>query len=536
MNRHFVKILVGILAISLLLGGCSQSPSSSPDNKANKQKIVTMAMTSAWDTFVPFNTTNGNTDAVLDLIYDKLIVLNTDGSVKPRLAKSWSIDEATHTKITFVLNEKAKWHDGKPVTAEDVVFTAELMASPDISVARRSKIAPFAGTKNGVRDSNQEFGVKALDNNTVQFTLIDPTGLDYMLFIIFRDFYVLPKHLLKDIPPKSLLADKFWQHPIGSGPCKFESEISGERVQLTANKEYYLGAPDFDRFVVRILPESNILSGLMNGEIDVVAGTGLGNIPLNDWDMAKKQDKLVTQSVPSIGYQYMSINTKRIPQKVRQAINMAINRDALVNNLMKGEGIPAPGPLRPDHKYFNKALLPILYDVEKAKAMVLEAGFDTSKEYDLRVSKGNSLREKSAPMLQQDLAKIGIKVKIVTTDHPTLLTAARKGDYDFALIGSWGSPDPGESVPNITPGHINNFSQLQDPSLAKLGENGLKAFTFETRKPFYDEYQMLLQEQVPFAWLYFPNDLIAYNKSISNINYQNFTLHNRSVWEWKVAK
>ncbi len=535
MNRNLVKILVGMLMVSMLLSGCSQGPAPAT-GASGKQKIVTMAMTAPWDTFVPFNTTNGNTDAVLELIYDKLTVLNTDGTVKPRLAKSWSIDEATHTKITFVLNEKAKWHDGAPVTADDVVFTAELMANPDISVARRSKIAPFTGTKGGVRDPGKEFGVKALDKQTVQFTMIEPTGLDYMLFIMFRDFYVLPKHLLKDIPVKSLLSDKFWQRPIGSGPCKFESEISGERVQLTANKDYHLGAPDFDRFVVRIVPESNILSGLINGEIDVVAGASIGNIPLNDWDMAKKQEKLVTKSVPSLGYQYMSINTKRIPQPVRQAINMAINRDALVNNLMKGEGLSAPGPLRPDHKYFNKALLPIPYDVEKAKAMVAGSGFDTSKEYELRVSKGNSLREKSAPMLQQDLAKIGIKVKIVTTDHPTMLTAARKGDYDFALIGSWGSPDPGESVLNVTPGHINNFSQLQDRSLANLGDKGLKAFTFETRKPFYEQYQMLLREQVPFTWLYFSNDLVAYNKQISNIDYTNFTLHNRSVWEWKVAK
>lgn len=533
MNHKLGKILVGMLAVALFVAGCSQSPA--PESKAGKQKIVTMAMTSAWDTLIPFNTTNGNTDAVLDLLYDKLTVLHTDGTIKPRLAKSWKIDDATHTKITFVLNENAKWHDGTPVTADDVVFTAELMANPDISVARRSKVAPFAGTKKGVRDPGKEFGVKAVDKQTVEFTLLEPTSLDHMLFIVFRDWYILPKHLLKDIPIKQLYADKFWQHPVGSGPCKFDSMISGERIQFTANKAYHLGSPDFDRFVVRILPESNILSGLINGEIDVVAGTGLGNIPLSDWDMAKKQEKLVTQSVPLLGYQYMSINTKRIPQKVRQAVDMAINRDALVKNLMKGEGIPAAGPLRPDHKYFNKALLPIPYNVEKAKAMIAEAGFDTTKEYELRVSKGNSLREKSAPMIQQDLAKIGIKVKITTTDHPTLLTAARKGDYDFVLIGSWGSPDPGESPMNVTPGHINNFSQNEDPTLGELGIKGIKAFTYETRRPFYDQYQMVLREQVPFVWLYFANDLVAYNKRISNIDYRNFTLHNRSVWEWKVA-
>ena len=75
----------------------------------------------------------------------------------------------------------------------------------------------------------------------------------------------------------------------------------------------------------------------------------------------------------------MSINTKHFPQEVRQAINMAINRDALVNNLMHGEGVPAPGPLAPNHRYFNEELLPIPYDIEKAKQMIIDSGFDTSK-------------------------------------------------------------------------------------------------------------------------------------------------------------
>lgn len=98
------------------------------------------------------------------------------------------MDDETHTKITFNLNKNAKWHDGQPVTADDVVYTAELMSNPDISVARRSKVAPFAGTEDGIRVEGEEFGVKAIDANTVEFTLKDPTNLDYMLDIMFRDF------------------------------------------------------------------------------------------------------------------------------------------------------------------------------------------------------------------------------------------------------------------------------------------------------------------------------------------------------------
>lgn len=551
MKKRWTRVAALALSALMLLGGCS-APASPDDattqaaaqeeggssgtesgESSSGEKTVTMAMTSAWDTFIPFNTTNANSDAVIELVFDKLIVVKADGSFGQRLATDWSIDDETHTKITFKLNENAKWHDGEPVTADDVVFTAEVMANPDINVVRRSKIAPFAGTVDGKRDESQEFGVKKIDDHTVEFTMIDPTPLDYMLDIMFRDFYVIPKHLLEDVPAEEMLTCDFWKAPIGSGPCIYESEIPGERVEFRANKDYYLQAPDFDRLVVKVVASSNLLSGLMNGEIDLVAGGGtvLSN---NDWEMAKQQENLVAESVPSLSYTYMSVNTKRFPQEVRQAINMAINRDALVENLMKGEGVPAPGPLAPTHRYFNEDLLPIPYDPEEAKQKVIDSGFDTSKTYQLNIASNNELIQKAAPMLQQDIEKIGLKIEIVSTDFATLLSNARKGEYDFAIISSGGSPDPGESVMNVTPGHVNNFSQNEDPSLGEVGEQGLRVFTFEERKPYYDEYQMMLREQAPFIFLYLKNDLVAYNKRISNIHYEDFSLLSRSVWEWKV--
>jgi peptide/nickel transport system substrate-binding protein len=277
------------------------SESAAPES--TEPVTITMAMTAPWDTFIPFNTTNGNTDAVLELMYDKLIVVKANGEHEPRLATKWKQDDETGKILTFELNENAKWHDGEPVTADDVVFTCELMANEAITHPRRSKVAFFTGTdSSGVRVADEEFGVVALDDHTVQFTLKDPAPISYMLSQTFRDFYVLPKHLLEDIPADQIMTDEFWQHPVGSGPCIYESSISGERIEFTANKDYYLGAPEFDRFVVRVVPASNLLSGLMSGEIDITAGAGLGNIPMNDWDMAKSQPNLTTESVKSLGY------------------------------------------------------------------------------------------------------------------------------------------------------------------------------------------------------------------------------------------
>lgn len=529
MKKTFGRVLTTLMAAMLLLsmlvvGAAAEQPVT-----------ITMAMTAPWETFIPFNTTNGNTDGILELMFDKMIVVKANGEHQPRLADSWEQDGLV---LTFKLNEKAAWHDGQPLTADDVVFTCELMAAPEITHPRRSKVAFFTGTDaSGVRVEGEEFGVKALDEHTVQFTMKNPAPLSYMMTQTFRDFYVLPKHLLADIPVTEIMTHEFWQKPIGSGPCIYESSISGERVEFTANKNYHLGAPQFDRFVVRIVAASNLLSGLMSGEIDIVAGAGIGNIPANDWDMAKMQKNLTCESVKSLGYQYLTMNVNNIPKEVRQAVNIAINRNVLVNNLMRGEGEAAAGPLRENHPYFNPDLLPIPYDVEKAAQMIKDSGFDTSKTYTLRVSKGNEVREKSAPLIQQDLAKIGIKVEILTTDHPTLLSECRAGNYDFGLIGSGGSPDPAESCVNVRPGHVNNFSQNADPSLYEKGMvEGFAVNSYEERLPFYHEYQMMLRDQVPFSWLYFQNDLVAYNSCISNVHFEDFSLLNRAVWQWEIAK
>ena len=147
------------------------------------------------------------------------------------------------------------------------------------------------------------------------------------------------------------------------------------------------------------------------------------------------------------------------------------------------------------------------------------------------------MREKSAVLIQQDLQKIGVKTKIQTLDFPTLLTNARNGDYDLCFIGSAGSVDPSESVPNITVGYMNNFTQLTDPTLGELGASGAKEVTFEARKVVYDKYQELLFKQMPMAFLYFTNDLFGYSDKLENVRVGSIDYSvNKNVWAWKVNK
>lgn len=553
MKRNMLKVVAASLAGAMLLtacggsgganqtsaaaGGSAETSAAAAEGSTGGEKVITMAQTGDWDTFMPMNTTNAGADNVIELMFDRLMVINTDGTFEPRLAESWETNEA-QDKITYHLNENAKWQDGEPVTAEDVVYSAQVASSSEFNYLRRIRMQYFAGTdETGCETGTDSIEVKALDDHTVEFTLKTPMDPAIIYALVNRDFFIMPKHLLGDISDTDLVNDAFWQKPVGSGPCIFDSMESGVSIEFKANKDYYLGAPDFDRLVFKKVQSSNLLSGLMSGDIDVLSGNS--QIPLADWEAAKNTQGIVAKSVPTFAYQYMAMNTSRdyLTEDVRHAISLAINRQVIVDQLLQGEARIAIGPLAEDHPYFDEKLLPIEYDPEKAKSMLEAAGWDSNRELEVMVSTGNEVREKSAILIQQDLQKIGIKTKIQTLDFPTLLTNARNGDYDLCFIGSSGSVDPSESVPNVTAGYMNNFAQLSDPTLGQIGESGAKEITFEARKKIYDQYQEELFKQMPMAFLYHTNDLFAYNEKLENVREGAIDYNvNKNVWEWKVNK
>lgn len=516
-----------LLFVAAVFMGCGRGKVSS----IKKDKTITLAMVSGWDSLVPFDTTSSYSDLVLDILFDKLVYLKQNGSYEPRLATSWEMS-ADNTELTVHLNENAKWHDGEPVTADDIVFTCKVYGSPTVAAPRQNNVSPFAGFK---KDDNS-LQVEAIDSHTVRFTCPEPTNMDFLFFIKIRDIYILPKHLLGNIPLAQIRESDYWKKPVGSGPGIYENQISGERIEFKANKNYYLKSPDWDRFIVRVVATPNLLSGLMNDEIDVIAGN-VASLPLSDWDLAKQQPKLESVSTWTVAYQYMTINTSReyLSPKVRQAISLAINREAIVNGLLKGEGEPAYGPFGKRHKYYNE-VVNIGFDPVRAKMLLEEAGWNGSRELVFSVPTGNTIREQAAVIIQQNLLDIGIKTKIESADFPTHLNKVRKGDYDLGLIGSGGSPDPSECVINFKPDHINNFSHLSDWTIYNTGAEGEHAFSFEDRHIPYDKYQKLLVEQVPFCFLYFQNNLFSYNKRIGNIkDNEDFAQMNRDIWNWTVS-
>ncbi len=510
-----------------------EAPATEAAAETGEPKVVTVAMTSAWDSMMPLNTNSNYSLFVYDQIYDRLAQGNAQGEYDPRLADSWEVNEDS-TVVTFHLNPNATWHDGQPVTADDVVFTFQMYSDPEVSALSRYYLSPIAGTDDsGAELSADSIGVAKIDDQTVAITM-KSAMFPGNLFNNLNSVYIVPKHIFEGKTAAEINEPTLWMTPIGSGPFKFDSKIDGERIEFVANENYFLGAPKIDRMVVRIVPTANLLAGLMSGEIDILAGGGLGSILLDDWATAQAQENLVTSSIPTTSYQMLIINTQKpyMTQKVRQAISMAINRDALVNSLLQGQGMAVITPISPISPYYNPDVT-VWYDPDQAKTMLTEENFPFDQEMVFYVPTGNTTRERAAVLIQQDLQAVGIKVAIQSVDFPTLMNNMRESMHDFGIIGSGGTFDPSESRQMLAVDSSANFCKTTSTVFQDKADEGNAALTFETRKPIFDEYQVLIKDETPMAYLYTSNSLMAFNKRMV-VNVDNFSVLNWSTWTWDV--
>ena len=522
MKKLFSLILLTALILSLAI-----TPAM-----AENEKVITAAISTAWDTMMPLDTTSNYTRMVMDQIYDRLTQSKADGTIEPRLADSWAVNDVSDT-VTFHLNENAVWSDGEPVTADDIVFSFQLYSDPAINAKSRYHLEYIAGVDDsGAELSEDSIEVTADDEHTVSFKLKGSMYPDTFLQDI-DTVYIIPKHIFEGKTAEEINAPDLWARPVGSGPFVYDSEINGERIEFVKNPNYFLGAPNVDRLILRVTDSASMLAGLTNGELDLI---GYGSILVDDWEMAEEQDNLVTVSVPTTSYRMLLINTAKdyLTQDVRQAISMAINREALVGIVLQGRGEAIVTPFSSIHPYYN-ADVDVWYNPDQARQMLDKAHFPFDQVLQFFIPSGNSIVERTAALIAQDLDAVGIKTQISQMDFATLMSDMLDGKHDLGIIGSGGTLDPSESREMIAPESSVNFSQVTDTTLADLVDKGNAELTFETRKPVFDEYQVVMREQSPIAYLYTYDSLTAYNKRVTGLNVDDFNTLNWSSWKWDIG-
>ena len=511
-------------------GSSSVAESSSGTETSAGGGIITVAYTTAWDSLMPYNSSSGSmwNSEVLDKLYDRLAFTDIGGSqVLPRGAASWeSADD--HMAIIFHLDENATWSDGEPVTANDWVYTVNLITNPALAAAQGSAFKSLAGTDgSGKAVSEGSVGVEALDDYTLKFTLKAATDPDEWLVAYNRGIYVLPEHILKDIPTESLLTDDIWTHPVGSGPLVYESEVIGSELVLSAKEGYQLGTPGFSKMVCTVMDASNTLNARISGDIDMVA---LGNqVNTDDIELAEASGLTVIQDELPTSFTEMLINNTNVDNNlVRQAMWYALDMDTITALMTDGYGTPADTYIMPGSEYENTDIS-VSYDPDHAKQLLDEAGYDGT----VYTMACGSSREELVSLMQQYYDAIGFNMEIALVDVATMFSGMKDGTYDLGISAHTATANPLWFCTATSFYQVGNSSySVIDTTFTDYFDNISATFDKSAKIELVKDFQSYIAEQVPFIPLWFSASTRIECPTVSGINYGASGMCNDNVWDW----
>lgn len=360
-------------------------------------------------TFDPFIPGDNGSIYAIEQVCDALLEADETGlGLRPGLAKSWEISDDGLT-YTFRLRD-ARFSNGDPVTVDDVVFTLRKLAEPNTYMSFILKPVK---------------AIDAVDDTRVQVELKQPYSPLLSVLSVFSSSIVHKKTYEAD-------PEKFGTAPMCAGPFAVEKYERGSTVVLKANPHYWdIGAdgkplPYLDGVELRYVPESNArVLGLRNGDYDAIS-----TVAFNQARSLENQEGLVLESTPIFRLDYVYLNHSKKPldnENLRLALNYAADREAILKAVYFGFG-EVPNSYMPKVNFHSDAVAKIPFDIEKAKHLVQEAGYD-STPIQLMVDTGNAPFRQVATILQEGWAKAGIKSEIVEFDVGTAWTMTTKGEY-----------------------------------------------------------------------------------------------------------
>lgn len=445
----------------------------------------------------PHAVTAVNDFRILMNVYDGLVRYK-DGTlqVEPALAESWTISD-DGTVYTFKLREGVEFHDGNPLTAEAVKFNFDRMLDENHPYHDTGPF-PLSFFFSAVDK------VTAKDELTVEFTLKEP-------YAPFLSNLAYPTGLI--VSPEAVKADgkDFGRNPVGTGAYKFAEWESNAKVVVTRNEDYWDGAPGLEAVVFRPITDANTrVAEMLSGGIDMMVEVPPDNVATFAEDGSFKVHE---QAGPHVWF--LILNAKEGPmadKRVRQAVNYAINKKALVDNVLQGTAEVAAGPTPPAFSWaYNESLQPYPYDPEKAKKLISEAGHEGA-DLTFYVTEGGSGMLDPIPMgaaIQADLAKVGLNVEIETYEWNTFLGKVNpglEGKADMAEM-AWMTNDP-DTLPYLAlrteawpdAGGFNS-GYYSNPKVDELLEAARRSTDQKERAKLYKQMQEIVREDAPWAFI-----------------------------------
>ena len=454
-------------------------PSSVVGKADNKDLVV--ASNADTTTLDPHCAGNSAAVNVLMPVVEQLVRYDENGELQPWLAESWEVLDDHSWE--FHLRQGVKFHNGEEMKASDVVFSFK-RATTD-----------YAANVAYIMDMIDPDGLEIVDD----YTVIVRTKIPFAAFL-----YYLPYIGASIISEKAYTEDEAYaiEHPVGTGPYVFQEYQKGEYTKYTKFDEYWGGEPACDTLTIRVIPDNNTrYIALETGEVDIAIG-----LSVNEMNQLESNPDLMMATCPTTVYTTLNFNCAKEPfnnETFRQAIDYAINEEAIVQSVFRGSAQYTPGPVTPGSKYYYDGEPHCRYDVEKAKQLLEESGVDLSQTFEIATNE-NQTRIDEATIVQQQLAEVGIQTKITVMETAAYneYTTGTDKDMFFSGWGAVGFPDPDNNV--YGPLHssgipANNMCYLNEPELDKMLDEQRAMQDGEEREQLLYDIQKYVRDLTPFV-------------------------------------
>ncbi len=502
MKRKLSSIVAVLTAGILLLSACGGGTGESGGNKSetggdtggNAKTELVVAHGGDPKTLDPHGTNDQPSSRVMRQIYDTLVNQNEKMEIEPSLAESW--EQLDDTTYQFKLKQGVKFHNGEELKASDVKFTIlRALESPHVSEIVQA-IDPAK--------------IEVVDDYTIKIGTQKP----------FAPLLLHLAHTASSILNEKAVTEggeNYGQNPVGTGPFKFESWTKGDNVVLLRNDDFHKEPAKLTKITFRAIPENT------NRTIELEAGGAdiIYDVDPNDVIRVEENEDLVLVRDLNLSTAYIGFNCQKKPfdnVKVRQAINMALDTEAMVKNVYKGIGYKAKGPLGPNVWATNQNLEPYPFDVEGAKKLLAEAGYPDGFSTTIWTNE-NQQRKDIAEIVQNQLGAIGIKVEPKTLEWGAYLDGTAKGEHEMFILG-WvtvtGDPDYGlyQLFHSSAHGESGNRTFYTNPKVDELLEKGRYSTDEAEREKAYMEVQQIIRDEAPWVFTWGGENLSGTTKNV----------------------
>ncbi len=466
----------------------------------------------SFDPIVPFD--NMSIWTMLHM-YDQLVRVGNDGvSIEPDAADSWRTSPDGKTWVLHI-RDGITFADGTPLTAADVKAALDRAGS---------KASNFEDNFTLISSAT------ATDAHTLVVSLKAPSAS----FLAYASLYAA-----SITPEKQMTAqgNAFWEHPVGSGPYVLSEWVKNDHLVLKRNPHYWQKPyPYLDELRFEVLTDDNTrMLKFRSGELDIAT-----NVPPNQVEPLKRVKGVTVRLFPQMRFDYVYYNHARKPfgdVRVRQALNSAVDHQAILKSVLYGYGSLA-GSMLPPMLYWNKALKPYPYDVAKAKALLQEAGLGGGFSTEILVVSGDNQASQIATILKDEFRAIGVDLKVTALDPGTIRARRNKGDFDMAK-GYYTSDviDPDELVAfgiDYAGGAVAKWISYKNDRITQLSAAAEAEMNPEKRKAMYFEIQKIAHDQFAVLPLYYADNRTALWDSVHD--FSQLPTANYRLWETWVSK